>query len=33
MVALIEFNILDHICTTYLVFANPLENPFKFFCK
>jgi hypothetical protein len=27
------FNILDHICTTLLVFANLLEKPFHFFAN
>jgi hypothetical protein len=27
------FNILDHICTTYFVFANLFENIFKVFLQ
>jgi hypothetical protein len=27
------FNILDHICTTYLFFQIFWKNPFKIFCK
>jgi hypothetical protein len=29
MIAFFYFNILDHICTTLLVFANLLEKSFQ----
>jgi hypothetical protein len=29
MIAFFLFNILDHICTTYLIFPNLMENYFQ----